>query len=419
MSQIRLIKLLIAILCIFLLFGCTPEETLPTQASLPELEPLATLIPTATEPPRIDPDTPTPTLSKTPTAAPSTTPTAATLKSERLFMFFSAIGFYYTSVDALTEDYNVISAINIGVSEPIPGTATELAFANYTNQVAIWVREPDEIGRLWLADIALQEATLIFEDTEQLFSTDDNFPPQDVSIEWFPNDQYVLVTPKNQAVEPLLVNVSTLTYERPWLWACDTVVTSSRSQELALLCTQDSQQLGIEWNGETWLAEDETDYTVKLQGITAMSQWSLSGDRFAYVSEAFPNILEIISSSSESLSVELDVDKLYVETIRWTSNGQVLISGYKEESPTSWLLVDSASGQVVWSLAATQEFFDRIEDRLYTGEITLSGNYLALQTYRIEVPAGNEIYLIDIKNNIYEGVFVSTGRGSTKFAWMR
>jgi hypothetical protein len=433
MRQIRLIKPFIAIFSIILLIGCEPEETPPTQVGIPAVSPLSTLRPTATEIPRINPATPTPkstsvdgpmpTLHATSTTMPSTTPTSASLEGERLFMFVSAVGFSYRSVDVLTGDYNVISSTTIGTSEAIPGTALELAFANHTNQVAVWVREWDEIGRLWLADTALEEATLIFEDTDNLFSTDNNFPPQDVSIEWFANDKYVLVTPNNQEVEPLLVNVSTLTYEYPWLWDCNTIITSSKSQELALFCTQGSQRLVVEWNGETWLAENETEYTVQWQGITTMSQWSLSGSHFAYVAEESPDTLEIISSSEESLSIELDVDRLYAETIRWTSTGQVLIRGFKEEWPYSWFLIDSNSGTITWSLATTQEFNLSVQTqndiRLLNGEVSTSGDYLVLATNRIDIPSGNELYLINVKDNVFEGTIANTGHGLSNFAWMR
>ena len=431
MNRAYLIKPLITTITILILFGCTAEVPPPTQTKTPEAAPLSTLRPTTT--PRINADTttPEPTIADQSTAilpttsfiSPSATPNTASLESERLFMFSSAVGFYYFSVNALTGDFNTISPNNIGISEAIPGTALELAFANHTNQVAVWVRGWEETGRLWLADITLKETTLIFDDVDNWFSTNNSFPPQDVSIEWFGNDKYVLATPNNPEVEPLLINVSTLTYEYPWLWDCNKIITSARSQELALLCTQDGQRLVMELSGETWLVENETDYKVNWQGITTMSQWSLSGSQFAYVTEESPNTLEIISSSEENLSIELDINELYAETIRWTSNGQVLIRGFKEEWPTSWFLVDSNSGQITWSLAYPQEFNLSVEYQydiwLWKGEVTPSGDYIVLATNRSDVPSGNELYLINVKDNVFEGTLANTGHGLTNFAWMK
>lgn len=418
----------------------SPTAIPPTPNNTPTISSTPVRIPTEPHPsttnavsPTITdlPSDPTPEIS--PTSSPEPTPTPDL--TSRLFTFFAVGGFDYGWQEPLTGLAGRFDPSDFGLTPYVIGAAATLSFAHYSNQVAIWSRLPDEPGKLWLADIALQEMSLIYVDDDQIYATNTSFPPQDMALNWLPNDKYVVVQPTNAEAPKLLIDVTNGTYQETWPWECNQVITSPKTSKLAFLCTHDEELAVMEWDGLFWtdatLVEQEIlwewaeDYMWPLSPSGSIPPWSPDGSKIAFVLTDQPDTLVIMNSARERMPVPLDVDILYPHTIRWTQEGEILAGGYKEDWPASWFIINSETGELIWRLEDVSEFGLHItpqeqdELNLLIGEISASGQCLVLSTRRVDVPAGNQLFMVDVGNNRFMGVIADIGHGVNAFAWGR
>ena len=354
--------------------------------------------------------------------------------SNRLFMFVPAFGFGYSWLEPITKRRQDVDMSEYGIQSDSVGSAASLAFSHFSNQVAFWFRKPGEPGSLWLADIDMKEPKLIYVDEDEEFNSDISFPPKDVNIDWFPNDKYVLVNPTNQNAYPILVDVSAGSYQENWPWECNSVVVSPKTSQLALLCNHNGEQLLIEWNGELWtnasipeseiLWQWEDNYILPLSPSGTIPPWSPDGSKIARISPSEPNRLEIITNTGDKTVVHFEVDALFPYTIRWTLDGKILVGGYKETWPASWFIVDSNTGKIIWSLENTNDFNFTVQQQtdilaFGNGDISALGDFVGLSTNRTDIPSGNQLLLVDVKNNQYLDSVANIGHGLSTFAWER
>lgn len=448
----KIVIVLSLILSIIVLVKCTSANQKELPATVPTNTALATTVPTTA------PTLPLATeILYTETAQPNKIPVSMTIDptlkvtqelsltstlkpapgidvSNRLFMFDSAFGFHYSWLDPFTNRYEAMNLVKNGRAlSNIVGSAATLAFAHFSNRIVFWVRSPDELGTLWIADINLKEPKLVYVDEKGVFTTNTSFPPRDVSLHWFPNDRYGLVKPANQRARPILVDTYTYSYQENWTWKCNEVIVSPRTSQFAIRCTDNGEQAVMEWQGEFWtdvnLSGEETiwkwedDYMSSLSPSGSIPPWFPEGTKIAFVSESEPNTLEIITDSDERLLIQLNVATLFQHTIRWTSDGKILVGGYREDWPASWFVVDSNTGEMLWSLEETSELNLTVQQQeeqvLLLGEISASGEYVVLSTDRVDVPSGNQLLLINIKTNEFQGEIADVGRGLDAYAWGR
>ena len=191
----------------------------------------------------------------------------------------------------------------------------------------------------------------------------------------------------------------------------------------------------MEWDGLFWtdatLVEQEIlwewaeDYMWPLSPSGSIPPWSPDGSKIAFVLTDQPDTLVIMNSARERMPVPLDVDILYPHTIRWTQEGEILAGGYKEDWPASWFIINSETGELIWRLEDVSEFGLHItpqeqdELNLLIGEISASGQCLVLSTRRVDVPAGNQLFMVDVGNNRFMCVIADIGHGVNAFAWGR
>lgn len=346
-------------------------------------------------------------------------------ESEMLQIFASTPGFLYATLDPIKGISQIIDPSYLGIQPDKVGASDNLAFANNSNRVAIWYREPGIPGVLWLTDMALNEASRAFVDESELFSTDRDFPPQDVNLEWFPNDRYVLLRPTKEELEPLLLDAETLSVQE-WGRACNSVIKSTKTSALALLCTGSEDTLVMEWSGDLWPLEADSGYQTLWKDSNQelnTAAWNPSGNKIAYVTESEPTLLYVLDSQRQVLSIPFDVNTLLEDTIRWTDSGAVLIGATLEDATTDWFLVDDTSGEVQWSLSTTQGFNWSREVqqtmRLLRAEIDPTGTYIVFASQRTDLPSGNQLLMANVPENEFLGIVADVGFGLSAFAWKK
>lgn len=417
--------------------GCT-QLSENSEATQPSATPSVTQIP-VTNVPQLEIE---PTLTSTsapiePTITPeisTSTPEQATPISEQidanltdlLFRFGGLYGFGYVYHDLSNRTETGIAARHridqelAGIQGETIGYPGVLSFANFSNQIAFWAHNLDGQPGFWLSDIALTSPQQIFIDDEELFSPAD-FLEIPVQIEWLVNDQYVLVTSAKDQTNQILVNVDSQSFEE-WHWLCNSVIVSPRTEELALACTQTEQlPLIIEWDGEMWQSEGDDFVIIKTQASPDDKiSWSPDGQQIAVVAEHAPDTLNIIHIDGSVLEIPLAVSAILPETMSWSvENGRILISGSCQSLTFCWFVVDSATGEILWSLENSGGHHDGFREnlRITKAAISASGQFVILQTNRHDLPSGNWMLLADVDENLIDGIVADVGRGADTFSW--
>lgn len=365
-----------------------------------------------------------PTLQPTPTISPTQ------VELDRVFALYSSGTFLYGALDVIKGNQTEISPKHLDITPDEVGAALSLSFSHFSDLLAFWYRSPGKPGVLWLADMELRTATPVYVDEDQLYNTDTSFPPEDVTLHWFPNDRYLLMIPTNPETPRLFMDVITGEHQTDWNWDCNSVIFSPKTSRFALLCTENNAFLVMEWDGQLWtesnISEDDIvwqwteDYMLPVTPYGSFPSWSSDGRKIAYIDPQNPNVLQIVKDSGESVSVTFNEDVLYPHSIQWTDTSEILISGETKGMFSNWFVVDSNTGEILWSLEKTANYDTAPEyhegESLIEGAISNSGQYVVLATSRAYSPTGNVLLLFDVNNNEYLGELTGIGRGA-KFVW--
>lgn len=411
-------------------FGATQPPLMPSATPIPVTNvPQSEIEPTIT--PTIAPNEPIAT-QETPTSIPEqVTPISEQINAnltDLLFRFGGLYGFGYVYHDlsnrtetGIATRYRVDQEL-AGIQEETIGYPGVLIFASFSNQIAFWVHNLDGQPGFWLSDIALTSPQQIFVDDEELFSPKD-FLEIPVQIEWLVNDKYVLVTSAKDQTNQILVNVDSQSFEE-WNWHCESVIASPRTEELALACTHAEQlPLIIEWNGEMWQSEDDDFVVIKTQtSPDDKISWASDGQQIAVAAENAPDILNIMDGDGSVLEISLPVSAILPETINWSvENGRILVGGSCQSLTFCWFVVDGTTGEVLWSLENSDSSAHgsgaREDWRITKAAISASGQFLILQTNRLDIPSGNWMLLADVDENLVDGIVADVGRGADTFSW--
>ncbi|MCA9946609.1 MAG: hypothetical protein KC449_24175 [Anaerolineales bacterium] len=419
------------------LSGCTQlaeisEATQPTMTLNPtqipatndpqfEIEPTET---SATAP--IAPTVTQPIPTSIPTPATSIPEEIDTELTDLLFQFGGVYGFLYSYEDLSNRtetgiaDGHLIDEELAGIQSETIGYPGVLVFANFSNQIAFWAHNLDGQPGFWLSDIALTSPQQIFVDDEELFSPKD-FLEIPVQIEWLVNDKYVLVTSAKDQTNQILVNVESQSFEE-WHWLCNSVIVSPRTDALALACIQAEQlPLIIEWDGEMWQSEGDDFVVIKTQTTPDDKiSWAPDGQQIAVGAENAPDALNIVDANGFVLEVPLPVSAILPETVRWSvENGRILVGGSCQSLTFCWFVVDGVTGEILWSLENSGGSHDGFREdlRITKAAISASGQFVILQTNRRDVPAGNWMLLVNVDENLFDGIVADVGRGADTFSW--
>jgi hypothetical protein len=81
--------------------------------------------------------------------------------------------------------------------------------------------------------------------------------------------------------------------------------------------------------------------------------------------------------------------------------------------------MDGATGEVLWSLenSGGSRYGSRKDWRITKAAISASGQFVILQTNRLDLPSGNWMLLADVNENLIDGIVADVGRGADTFSW--
>lgn len=386
----------------------SPEPTTDTSSPLP-VEPT----PTSNSTPFLTTSLPTltPTViqtSPTFTVMPSPTPIIQTTSHGVLAQFW--IVYLWGEVQVATQNEQVI-AIDYDPHiidsrdelPPNPVSSLSFSFSNYSDQIAYWSYEYP--STLWVSDIRLQNSRPAFVDTDGLYAPDGSLDAQDLRLSWSPDDQHLIVYSPNPETPHLIYHLNSGEVEE-WYWSCDTVIISSRTGHLALLCPLDltKEQTSwetyaiIEWKGEIWFTSSLPQEIISqpLPDENKTILWSISpdGQKVAYldpqdttysllVTDANGYTTSLLPESSILQSDHVGIESPYYyrapgySFFHWSSDSQLLalyaldtetthcrpyIDPYIEDIDTGksytvpcWQVVDLTVQKVVWAEKASME----------------------------------------------------------------
>ena len=120
------------------------------------------------------------------------------------------------------------------------------------------------------------------------------------------------------------------------------------------------------------------------------------------------------------LEVPLPVSAILPETVRWSvENGRILVGGSCQSLTFCWFVVDGVTGEILWSLENSGGSHDGFREdlRITKAAISASGQFVILQTNRRDVPAGNWMLLVNVDENLFDGIVADVGRGADTFSW--
>lgn len=273
-----------------------------------------------------------------------------------------------------------------------PGQSEYVAFSHYSDQVAYWLESPP--GELWVSDVAYQSPQRILMDSERRYVPEFKKPQGEIKIVWSPDDLHLFLYHLHQPELSRIFHLGTNESEA-WYWNCDSIILSSKSGMLAMLCPriasaapEEKEYAILEWGGEIWFSDEypgEPFLSPSSDG-TALWQWSSNGELLAYfnpndvegylhIADRQGNIQKLLPGSSlyanseaegykqyEFLDV-LDVDSPFF----WAKDAPVLlVNGFgQSDQPCPplvssydpdlfeaiwpcWQAVDVNTGNVIW-----------------------------------------------------------------------
>jgi hypothetical protein len=336
----------------FFLFGCVssrlpetaPEDLLPVDASIPTVpletpESFLTHTPVNILPTEELKVTTTPTL----TIDPEPDEIPLSVAPGKIYGYF---GNFYG---------NLYPTKTIQRENPLLGGDTsrsqfwnELLFAPYTNRLT-FTQEIDGAANVWISDLELEEAHLIWTDNQNWLSydwfggylTDQTWGSSDQSLIISDTENWVLISISEKRAVLLSAN-------------CDHIGISPKTNNWALSCSSDQGYLVVEQSGALW-----TTLSLPFDQPMEAVLWDFSPDQsqVLFVNPAG----EIMVAQNEGIlnlgltSIKIHRD-LYVDTLQWSLDSEKVLVLAENESgcPINdvddycWLLIEIATKQILW-----------------------------------------------------------------------
>jgi hypothetical protein len=379
---------------------------------------------------------------------PTNTPVSPLILDDHL-LFIEAYGRGYSKFD-----YNLSLQLNSDQSFPLspldysdtlssddleggPGDARLLTFAHFADSMAYWVIN-DDTARLWISDLEIANAQLLYADENQIYS-DDHSNTAMFEVFWTPDDLHLIWSLLDNSSN-YIYHLQTDTIE-PWPWNCDRVAHSPETNRLATWCAP--KEAGgdfavIEWGGEIWYSEAPPDVELVKQDELQPSfqpvwTWSSDGESLAYFIPNDPegNLYIVDNQGNESFSfpniawwftdaiIESRMN-LPSTLLQWSEDSKSLvvfahsmaedacpsyqniwIGDDKSYNTPCWQLLDVQSGDVLWTWGDVVKLTGNSSNTWQVWDIAISsyGKRLALN---IIVSSRVELGIVDIENGLYE-----------------
>jgi hypothetical protein len=280
-----------------------------------------------------------------------------TLENESAFKTFSKLEIDDTRVLADGFDWNKILA---------------LAFSNQSGKIALFLRNNDGIGELWISDIDLCNLEKVWVDTDGwVISSNIGLTP--VTMIWGPSDNTVILS--NNI---LINNIAIYRLENR-----DTYLINGECSKLlkvkelwSILCTNNENNKPSSYYLINSAGITRT-VSIPLGEIRSISEeWAISSDgkKVIYVTNKKEVVVEDINGNQVKLDVSIDEDsnailraRIYSRIFHWSKDNQQILIYAKPKSeqycPKSistidnskknqscWILIDPSTGSFTWWL---------------------------------------------------------------------
>ncbi|MBL8058976.1 MAG: hypothetical protein JNK29_19880 [Anaerolineales bacterium] len=310
-----------------------------------------------------------------PSPTPPATPTP--LAGPLALFTFTSYGFFgglYAGLEPSTgwvwDEYSELGF----TSASSPASARQVAFAHFAPRLAYLIVDAPT-AQLWIADLTLSEPRLIVDDQAGLIFPTNGF--DEIGLRWSADDQHLFV--QLPSLEDNFV-VHALTGARePWPWICNQVAASPRSGRLAEWCAP--IQVGgdwavVEWGGPIWLSGSAPVQPVVRLSIGEQQPrwaWSADGAQVAYFTSAAGradvHIADITGDrpfasavyqprAEASFGLQWSQDSRRLMLRRDPADGHACLEYHLPLAepdqapvmPPCWQVLDTISGQTLWSL---------------------------------------------------------------------
>ena len=310
-------------------------------------------------------------------------------------------------------DHNMIAAIpsNHQMSRYI----VYLAFSPFSNEVAQLVKNEDDLLELWVANIDLSNARLLWTDTGNSFGYSSRSADQIFYISWGPGGKFVLISINDLGrSKPFQKNIVMDVQSQAFWETADKCnhysIPKEKSNTVSLFCKLISgEYLVLEADG----AYRKTSSLLDVQNVF-MKKWSISpnSERILYATEQ-DDIFMQSKGSNFKLSAKWGQLTVYddLEPLQWSRNGNRLLiwsdgvgCGNGEHAPC-WEVFESQTGEFVWA-----------DDTFTYSTATLSPDGKRLIRFMSGTFMDRNGVITDIATNTSEFIIDST---FSKVAWIK
>ena len=274
-----------------------------------------------------------------------------------------------------------------------PSRAVFLGFSHFSDLFAYWI--DDEYGQFWISDLLYLEPKLIYTDDQpkSYLSEYGLFDRGALSFFWLPDDKNLVLDFANEAYSDLLYTIGNDSITE-WNYHCDRLAISPASGRIATWCPSNtsSEEFAVfEWGGKVWYSKEAPENELVLLGPDGLPQWgwTADGERIAFFDPLDETGSLFIANAEGKIELTLPgmaywlldhYDKWdLLSSIGWAKDGSRILvyakgqqnhpcipfdaylrgEGHTEEEVPCWQVLDSETGEIIWSLGDLAEQLEK------------------------------------------------------------
>lgn len=274
-----------------------------------------------------------------------------------------------------------------------PSWAVFLGFSHFSDLFAYWI--DDEYGQFWISDLLYLEPKLVFTDEQPKSYLNEYvlFDREALSFFWLPDDKNLVLDFANEEYPDLLYTIGNDSITE-WNYHCDRLAISPASGRIATWCPSKAspEEFAVfEWGGKVWYSKAAPENELVRLGPDGLPQWGWTsdGERVAFFDPLDETGSLFIANAEGEIELTLPgmaywlldhYDKWdLLSSIGWAKDGSRILvyakgqqnhpcipfdaylrgEGHTEEEEPCWQVLDSETGEIIWSLGDLAEQLEK------------------------------------------------------------